>query len=38
MGGEELFTFDGGWIAFSLLCIGLSCVVLYLSRTFQKQM
>lgn len=37
MGGEELFSFSGGWIIFTVMSIAIAVGVLYLGRNFQKK-
>jgi len=37
MGGEEMFAFDGGWIAFVAFVIVVDIVMFYIGRKFTKK-
>ena len=37
MGGEELFTFEGGWIAFVALALVIDIVMFYIGRKFTRK-
>jgi len=37
MGGEEIFSFDGGWIAFIAVVLILDVAMFYIGRKFTRK-
>jgi hypothetical protein len=37
MQGEELFSFDGGWIVFSVIAVAMAFCALFIARYFLKK-
>ena len=37
MGGEEMFSFEGGWIVFVALVIAIDIVMFYIGRKFTRK-